>query len=275
MTAPSDAELVKKLEDFRAAVNGWTTETQPTIRQSHRSYINQKLHEIHEIVLLSGCLRTITISPPPAIGGVVMENVDPFTNIFGSIYGVHLGQAVKDCIDQAIGVIQSGKDHERKEILRKTTGKLGLITGKKVFLVHGHDKEALETTARYLHKLGLEVIILNEQPSSGMTIIEKIETYSDVAFAVVLLTPDDIGAKKTDHPQYAPRARQNVIFELGYFMAKLSRKRVIGLLKDRVEKPSDYDGVNYIQMDGGDSWKLYLAKEMKAAGLEIDMNNAL
>jgi len=113
---------------------------------------------------------------------------------------------------------------------------------------------------------------LHEQSSKGLTIIEKFEEYSDVAFAVVLLTPDDQGGKADDKEKLHKRARQNVIFELGYFIGKLGRKNVVGLVKDNIEIPSDYTGIIYIGVDNSDGWKMMLSKEMKAAGLKIDMN---
>jgi predicted nucleotide-binding protein len=120
--------------------------------------------------------------------------------------------------------------------------------------------------------LELEAIILHEQPDAGRTIIEKFEDCaSQVGFAVVLLTPDDVGASKTVGNQSA-RARQNVIFELGYFTGKLGRGRSCLLRKGDVEVPSDLFGVIYTDLDDSDGWKLKLAREMKAAGLQFDAN---
>ncbi len=151
-----------------------------------------------------------------------------------------------------------------------------VTNSRKVFVVHGHDNEAKESTARFLEKLGLQPIILHEQASSGRTIIEKFETYSgDIAFAVVLLTPDDIGASAANKAQLNPRARQNVIMELGYFMGRLSRVRVCALHKGSVELPSDYQGVLYIEMDAAGSWKTKLAQELVQAKLPIDLNGLL
>jgi predicted nucleotide-binding protein len=93
--------------------------------------------------------------------------------------------------------------------------KIGSAT-RKVFVVHGHDVEAKETVARFLEKLELEPIILHEQPSQGRTVIEKFETSSsDVAFAVVLLTPDDLGCAANVSPEYRARARQNKFVPVG------------------------------------------------------------
>jgi predicted nucleotide-binding protein len=144
-----------------------------------------------------------------------------------------------------------------------------------VFVVHGHDEAAKHTVARFLEQLHLAPIILSERPNEGRTVIEKFEKNSDVGFAVVLMTPDDMGYQRGMEDQPRPRARQNVILELGYFVGKLSRARVAVLYKGSVELPSDYHGVIYIQMDDGDGWKLKLAKDLKHAGMEIDLNDAM
>jgi len=143
---------------------------------------------------------------------------------------------------------------------------------RRVFVVHGHDEEAKLSVARFLEQLRLEAIILSERPNQGRTIIEKFEHNADVSYAVVLLTPDDIGFSKSAPDAQRPRARQNVILELGYFIGQLTRARVCALYKGSVELPSDFHGVLYVPMDAGEGWKLKLAKEMKAAGLEVDLN---
>jgi predicted nucleotide-binding protein len=178
-------------------------------------------------------------------------------------------------LDQTIGVIEAGKFQERKARLEKAKGPMGPISGSKVFVVHGHDDSAREGVARFLEKLKLEPIILHEQPSAGRTIIEKVERYAEVAYAVVLLTPDDVGAVATASTALKPRARQNVILELGYFLGRLGRTHVAALVKGEVEKPSDYDGVVYVPMDSAGAWKLQLAKELKSAGLNVDLNDAV
>lgn len=142
-----------------------------------------------------------------------------------------------------------------------------------VFLVHGHNEAIREMSARMLEKLGLKVIILNEQASASDTIIEKLERYASVHFAVVLMTADDVGGKKNPAAQILQdRARQNVILELGYFMGKINRRRVCVLYEKGVELPSDYYGVVYIEIDNGGAWRYSLAKELKGAGLEVDLN---
>jgi len=140
----------------------------------------------------------------------------------------------------------------------------------KVFVVHGHDNAAKEEVARFLEFLKLTPIILHEQPNKGLTTIEKLEHNSIVGFAVVLLTPDDFGGQH-GHAQQ-PRARQNVILELGFFIGKLGRPRVVALYKEGVEIPSDFRGVLYIPLDNQKGWKMELAKELKAVGMKVDMN---
>ena len=141
-----------------------------------------------------------------------------------------------------------------------------------VFIIHGRDNEAKETAARFLERLGLTAVILHEQPNQGRTIIEKFEQHTQVGFAVALLTPDDVGALRDNRNDLKPRARQNVVLELGYFLGRLGRKRVCALTKGNVEIPSDYAGVMYIPLDDSEGWKMKLFRELKNAGFDVDAN---
>jgi len=128
----------------------------------------------------------------------------------------------------------------------------------------------------YLEKLQLEPVILHEQANGGRTVIEKFESYSGVAFAVVLLTPDDRGGLVSDSFEAQQlRARQNVILELGYFIGKLGRQHVCALHKGGTDIPSDISGVVYIPMDAAGAWKLQLGKELKASIPGVDLNRAV
>ncbi len=150
------------------------------------------------------------------------------------------------------------------------------VIGEGVFLVHGHNEGIREAVARFLEKLDLRVTVLHEQPNAGRTVIEKFLDHSDVGFAVVLLTADDRGGIiNRPYEDQLPRARQNVILELGFFLGKLGRKRVCALYQKGVEIPSDYQGILFIQLDDTGAWKLQLARELRATGLPIDMNKAL
>jgi len=206
-----EERIIKELEAFRDLIVIWS-KSSGTDRQQFRSQINRRIDRVREIVILAGCMETLTIGPPPAIGGYFMQNVDPFRYIFEDVWGRSLNSKVFDMIDQTIGIIESGKFEQRKESIKKARGPMGPISGSKVFLVHGHDDSARETTARFLERLKLEPIILHEQANEGRTIIEKVEHYSEVVFAVVLLTPDDVGGLNAQNPELKPRARQNVIF---------------------------------------------------------------
>lgn len=141
----------------------------------------------------------------------------------------------------------------------------------RVFIVHGHDEALKIKAARFVEKLGFKAVILHEQANQGHTIIEKIEAHTEVGFAIVLYTPDDAGGTQAEAEAgtLKPRARQNVVFEHGYLIAKLSRARVVPLVAGKVELPSDISGVVYVD---DTNWQIDIAKEMKAAGYSIDFN---
>ena len=203
--------------------------------------------------------------------GYVRFDIQHFNDFYDPILDDEIA-AYRRKMEDGIGSLEAICDS--LELYDDPSKSLPHDVGDEIFIVHGRDDEAKETVARFVEKLGLKATILHEKPSSSLTIIEKIEKYSGSAgFAIVLLTPDDIGALK-DSPddERNPRARQNVVFELGYFMGKLGRKRVCPLFKDELERPSDVDGIVYVPMDGSNGWQLKLAREMKQAGLPIDLN---
>jgi len=145
---------------------------------------------------------------------------------------------------------------------------------RKVFIVHGHHGQAKEAVARFVEKLRFEAIILSEQANKGQTIIEKFEANSDVGFAIVLLTPDDVGGKLGDAQR--PRARQNVLLELGYFIGRLGRGKVAALATSSdMELPTDIAGVVWEKFDDGGGWKAALARELEACGFDIDWNKVM
>lgn len=144
---------------------------------------------------------------------------------------------------------------------------------KKVFIVHGHNETARERVARTLSELKLKPIILHEQIDGGKTIIEKFEDNSnDVGFAVILLTADDLGKAKSSN-DYHYRARQNVIFEMGFFMAKLGRSRVFLLKESEVEEPNDISGVIYTKLDNSHDWAHRLVKELKKCKYNVSADD--
>ena len=158
-----------------------------------------------------------------------------------------------------------------KTVVNFTTNQINV---NKIFIVHGRDEGAKNAVENFLRCLDLDPIVLHRKANQGKTIIEKIEAHSDVGYAVVLLTPDDEGKLKGEE-KLEDRARQNVIFELGYFIGKLGRKNVCGLCKEDFKLPSDYDGVVYIPMDKNDGWHKKLAMEINASGVEFDTKKLL
>ncbi len=144
---------------------------------------------------------------------------------------------------------------------------------KEVFVVYGHDRGAKYEVVSFLSKIGIHAIDISAKASQGRTIIQQIKYYANVTFAIALLTPDDLciskGNKKTR------RARQNVIFELGFFIAALGNDRVCSLRKGNVEMPSDFHGVIYKQLDINGAWKTKLVQELNAAGFDIDLKKVV
>ena len=177
-------------------------------------------------------------------------------------------QYTKDITDEILEEAQNSLNTAISELKKE----IPIYSNHKVFIVHGRDTLLRTQVENVLRALGLEPIILQEQANIGKTIIEKIEECTDVGFGIVLYTPCDEGRLKSEEGKLKPRARQNVVLEHGYLMAKLGRERVCCLVSDDVEFPSDIQGVGYIPANDFDQWKYKIAKELKAAGFDIDMN---
>lgn len=220
------------------------------------------------------------------IAQIVGKNSSDYKNFLDEVKDEY-----RSHVDRGIGILNSLKDRLQSEFLDLTSiegsQKPGVDNSKiikpspevktkknKVFVVHGHNEEILFKTKDFLEKLQLEPIILRELPDEGRTIIEKFMEYSAQAgFAVVLLTPDDKGGSRSDsYKNQRFRARQNVILELGFFLGSLGRKLVCVLYQKDVEIPSDYKGVLFVEVDDTDGWQIKLAREIKKAGLEVDLN---
>ena len=182
------------------------------------------------------------------------------SNAHANVYGIWV-----------LYLTQQGKSYfENKELaenaLQEEMGQSKSIDSKNIFIVHGHDDLMKVYVANFVRKIGLSPIILHEQPDGGRTIIEKFHDYSDVAFAIILYSPDD------EMKSGKKRARQNVVLEHGFFISKLGRDRVVGLVKspDEVEIPSDLNGVLYKPFN--ETWEFAVAKEMNHCGLDVDLN---
>ncbi len=166
-----------------------------------------------------------------------------------------------------------GKNIATVKTLLETNASKPIERPDKIFVVYGHDRDARTQLEAMLRRWNIEPLILDQLPSEGQTIIEKLENYTQKAhYAVVLATADDEGhiANKPDEKLH--RARQNVVLELGMLLAKLGRKRVAILIKDQkiMEKPSDISGLIYIPFsDNVEDAKTLLYKELHSAGFMI------
>jgi predicted nucleotide-binding protein len=202
--------------------------------------------------------------------GFIGNGEDKFEIIHGQILGAI--ETAVDTLDEKTRILTSSRPKNTTQTVNVSSQASSNLDTSQVFIVHGHDEEALEKTARFIEKLGFTAIILREQPSSSKTIIEKIEEYSNVGFGIVLYTPCDTGAKKEAVLTYKDRARQNVVFEHGYLIGKISRSNVCALVKGDVEKPNDISGVVYVSMDMANAWQMRIARELSQAGYSVDMN---
>lgn len=213
---------------------------------------------------------------------VIPEEIAAFNDITRGSWE-HEAAALRDFLQELSQGIQKvpkqfllpSKPKAGKQLSEESEPKIpkGKQSVPQIFVIHGHNDALKLDVARTLEKLGLTAVILHEQPNQGRTIIEKLEQHaSGTVFAVALLSGDDVGYPKAKTDDAKPRARQNVILELGYFSGLLGRTRVAVLYEDGVEIPSDFLGVVYIPIDKAGSWRFGLAKELKSAGMSIDLN---
>jgi predicted nucleotide-binding protein len=143
-------------------------------------------------------------------------------------------------------------------------------TSEKIFIVHGRNETIRTAVSQFLLGLGKVPVVLMELASGGRTVIEKFEYYArDVKYAIVLLTPDDVGGLLSSDIREA-RARQNAIFELGYFIATLGRGKVCLMCSPDIELPSDLHGVVYIPIDSENQWGWALVHEFLHAKIDLD-----
>ncbi|OQM75237.1 TIR domain-containing protein [Manganibacter manganicus] len=180
-----------------------------------------------------------------------------------------------DLLAQAISVLEERIEEAGAAVVVSAPSSRNLpsLDIRRVFVVHGHDSGPREAVARHLERMGFEPVILHEQANLGKTVIEKFETYADVGFAVIVLTPDDVGGAKDEGQKL--RARQNVILELGYFIGRLGRERVCALKVGDLELPSDILGIVWTELDPAGAWKVALAKELVAVGYDVDWNKVM
>lgn len=205
--------------------------------------------------------QKVRYSPQAWYGGMDTSGYRPagVKKVIAILEGAKSELALREELEQ---VVQTDESPDEKA----TAAEQG-----RVFIVHGHDEARKHELFRVLHDItGTKPIILHEQPSGGRGILEKLEAYAASAgFAVALLTADDLGRAK-DANDEAPRARQNVVLEAGYFAGRLGRARVVLLYETGVELPSDLDGIVYVPLDPAGAWKMKLAHELASEGLNVD-----
>ena len=208
--------------------------------------------------------------------GLTIDSEQRLRNNTGTQLRLENG-AIVNCFDKGTVNVQGKNKGTVEKILGgEAAVSSPQVPSSKVFVVYGHDSGARDQLEAMLRRWGLDPIILDQLPSEGATLIEKLENYvANVGFAVVLATPDDVGYPKNKEDQKAYRARQNVVLELGVLLAHLGRKRVAILLKDQetMERPSDIQGLIYIpfKTDLPKEAGLLLAKEMTAQGYHLDV----
>lgn len=255
-------EMLKIISDYKSC-------NDPEQEEKLRCSYNRIRLSVERIIDKIGNRLYFNVSFPIVDGGHPKKNLNAFDYVFEDLYGVRATNSVVDMLNQAKGAIEI----DEKFSLDMTPKKIS--DNKNIFIVHGHDEAMKNDVARTVEKLKLQPIILNEKPNSGMTIIEKIEKYSDVGFAIILLSPCDKGCEVGQENNLKPRARQNVIAELGYFIGKLGRQRTFILKKSDVEEPSDFSGVVYEAYDSNGGWKMKLVQELSTAGYKINLNDLL
>lgn len=169
--------------------------------------------------------------------------------------------------DRTSGVYLPEEEEDAPEI-ESTLPQAPTTKSRKIFVVHGRDKGVLSDVSEFLKSLGLEVVILYKEPNQGRTVIEKFEKHSDVGFAVVLLTPDDLGGPIDEPEKKNKKSAPERNSRVGYFIAKLGRDRVCPLQIGEVELPSDIHGVLWVPYTPNGEWRLRLKKEIEAAGID-------
>jgi len=255
----SPARKIELLEDQIAAANGGHPSNFQQWKDKTEVVIRTVMGASHPLLEKFGNVR---YTPSVWYSGMETRGYQP-AGVMKVISLLHA------CIEEVnlAGEIEGAVETERED---PSATELAVQEGR-VFVVHGHDNAAKLDTARLLRELtGVQPIILHEQPNGGQVLLEKFEAAAaNTGFAVVLLTADDHGRAKDD-VEGQPRARQNVIFEMGFFAGAIGRERLAVLYETGVELPSDTLGLAYLELDRAGAWKSQLARELASAGFEVD-----
>jgi len=158
-------------------------------------------------------------------------------------------------------------------------GSLGPMAAgtKQVVVAHGRNEKWRQAVASLLEQTGShEIVILNERQNERGTLVEQFGAQAPGSrYAVVLLTADDVGAPRLEseeEPYFSPRARQGVVFEMGFLVAALTPGCVCVLYEDGVELPCDLEGIAYVRLDLSGAWRPKLLLHLRKAGFDYDLN---
>ncbi len=174
---------------------------------------------------------------------------------YGSFAPADVDKVMMNNLRLILGLLRSMYNHDVSE------NKLPISDSQAVFIVHGHDNALIEDVKKTVKTMGLDPIVLREQPDKGMTIIEKLEDWlGNCKCAIILYTPCDVG-KACSEEDYEPRARQNVVYEHALFQGFLGRKRIIVLKKGKTVIPGDCSGIVYISVDS-EGWQNQLVSNV-------------
>ena len=240
-------------------------------RERYLSWENKTCAALEASFKASGFMAT---SPKSEFNGTAISLLD--LKISATTIPLERLPEVLTDIREKVRVLQSIAERIDIYDAPKTTDSVKQITAvdAPIFLVHGRDLLRREIVRRFLETVtDRTIVVLAEQSNRGQDVLGKLLSHAQqVGFAVVLLTADDLGGLEGDEPK--PRARQNVVFELGLFVALLGRGKVAALNDPRIEIPTDFSGVAYIPIEG-ESWQLELARELKAAGILVSLDRAI
>jgi len=167
-----------------------------------------------------------------------------------------------------LGESTSQETSQRVDSMKKTNER-------KVLVIPGPDEDRKKAVVFFLKKLDLEPLLVEGADGQGTDLSEKYEMYPEAAFAVTLLTGDDMGFPKGKPEKPKPRPPQDVIFELGFLMGLLHLQSGCVLYEEGLDLPSGCRGIGLIPYDAGGLWKLLLARAMKMAKVDVDLNKAV
>jgi predicted nucleotide-binding protein len=215
------------------------------------------------------------VSTEQEIGILAKNETDSFarSGIIGFFRKEDIVKSDKYVKDETIKILK--EIDEAITLVKTFSSSSSNQNAKYVFIVHGHDHNKVTEVENFVRSIGLEPVVLFKEADQGNTIIEKIERFANNSlYGIVLYTKCDMGYLVGHEEDKKFRARQNVIFEHGYLIAKLGRSKVCAILEDdSIERPGDISGIVYKTFDNDGNWKYNVAKEMVACGIKVDFNN--